>query len=593
MKRNLKFSILAIITILMLVMPIVPVMAETNLETTFVAKIGDNSYTTLVEAVSAVPTDGTQTTITLLKNVEDGTGFKVVSGQNIVIDFNNYSYDASNPLVGSTGTETNGCQMLKGSTVTLKNGTLLSTSAAILIQNYSNLTLENMTVDTTMGSADYALSNNSGKVNIIGNTTIKGNSYAFDMCWAPNKNYPEGTQITVDTTGTIQGDIELGLWGTWADNVKSTLTIKNINHVGKIVASEPRLKEQLKIEGGTYSSDVSEYVAEGYVCKKIGDNYLVRTENMIILPNETVEGGTVTVTKEKAVEGETVELVPAAKEGYKFSGVTVKDALGNVIDVTDGKFIMPNSNVTVEVIFSKLPVKEEEKTQETEVPVIDPTQEVKEVTVGIADKDAVDKVLLESLNANKELAELSKDSNVKVSVEVADIELTEEEKAEMNKTLAESGVDVHIAKFFDISVLVLDKDSQDELGKLSELNKKIEFTVALPQDLQSVKEGYTRVFFVVREHNGTVEELETTISNDGKFLTFASDKFSAYAIAYVDVPNEESTDAIPEPEGNNGTVENTDAPKTGDVILPIFAALAVISVAGIVVFAVNNRKNIK
>lgn len=658
MKRNLKFSILAIITILMLIMPIVPVMATSV--NTDVAKIGDKSYATLEEAIRNVPTDGTETTITLLRNVVDGTGFKVVSGQNIVIDFNNFSYDASNPLVGSTGTETNGCQLLKGSTVTFKNGTLVSDAAAILIQNYCNLTLKDMTVDTTSGSAAYTLSNNCGKVNIIGNTTIKGNAYAFDMCWAPNKKYPEGTQITVDTTGTIKGNIELGLWGTMSTgDINSTLTIKNINHEGNIVVSESALKDQLTIQGGTYSSDVTAYVADGLVCKKVGEKYVVNTEYNVTLPTGTVDGGTVTATptkafagetiaiattpnegyvlkgltvkdvagnvitvtdgkfvmpasnvtvavefaKEytvtlptvdggtvtsttnKATAGETVTLVTTPKEGYEFKGVTVKDALGNIIEVKDGKFVMPNTAVTVEVNFAKL-------SQETEVPVIDPTEEVEEVTVGVADKDKVESVLLESLNANPELAELSKTSNIKVSVEVTNIELTEEEQKEIDQMLAESEEKISIAKFFDIEVLVKDKDTQAELGKLTELNEKIEFTIALPEDLKSVDEGYTRIFYIVRGHNDEFDALEATLSEDGKFLTFASDKFSIYALAYVDVKDEVKDDVTNNEENKNEGVKD-ETPKTGDIVLEVSAALAIISVAGIVVFAKRNKKSSK
>ena len=100
-------------------------------------KIGDKEYATLDEAVAAVPTDGTQTTITLLRDVEEGPGFIAQPNQNFIIDFAGYTYDASSPTVRSTGTETNACQLLKGSTVTLKNGTFTSTTAKKMIQNYS------------------------------------------------------------------------------------------------------------------------------------------------------------------------------------------------------------------------------------------------------------------------------------------------------------------------------------------------------------------------------------------------------------------------------------------------------------------------
>ena len=54
-------------------------------------------------------------------------------------------------------------------------------------------------------------------------------------------------------------------------------------------------------------------------------------------------------------------------------------------------------------------------------------------------------------------------------------------------------------------------------------------------DLPKVEEGYTRTYYIVRNHNGVVEILDTKVSEDGKSLNFESDKFSTYALAYEDV----------------------------------------------------------
>ena len=91
---------------------------------------------------------------------------------------------------------------------------------------------------------------------------------------------------------------------------------------------------------------------------------------------------------------------------------------------------------------------------------------------------------------------------------------------------------------------------------------------------------------------------------DGK-LSFESDKFSTYAIAYKDVKEE----VITPPAGNEGTTGEGEAeqqpevapevkpevkpitpevPKTGDNVV-VFAVIAVIAMAGIVV-AIKMRK---
>ena len=55
------------------------------------------------------------------------------------------------------------------------------------------------------------------------------------------------------------------------------------------------------------------------------------------------------------------------------------------------------------------------------------------------------------------------------------------------------------------------------------------FKVAIPTDL--IKEG--REYFIIRIHNGLAEKLDTTLNEDGT-LSFSTDKFSTYALAYAD-----------------------------------------------------------
>lgn len=162
---------------------------------------------TLQEAVTAAE-DGA--TIKVGKNLT-GAGVVVPEGKSITIDFggNTYTVDAT---VGSTGTETNGFQILNGANVTLKNGTLTDETARILIQNYADLTLDNMNV--VSANADYVVSNNNGKLNVIGNTSIKAadGKTAFDMYYWPENGY-DTINVTVNTTGTIEGNIEISADG--------------------------------------------------------------------------------------------------------------------------------------------------------------------------------------------------------------------------------------------------------------------------------------------------------------------------------------------------------------------------------------------
>lgn len=220
-------------------------------------KLNGTRYDTLQEAVDKA---GEGDTIYLLESTA-GPGVKVASGKNFTIDFGGFTYTVNNKTVGSTGTETNGFQILKGSNITMQNGTISAGKyAKILIQNYSNLELYNLTLDAKdSDSIDYVMSNNCGNVQIIGNSSIfaPDGKVAFDVCWAPNKGYPEGAQVTVDTTGTIDGTVEIGVWGSVeGTDSKSTFTAKNGVFTGNLNVA-PALSESSKknvsVEGGLFT----------------------------------------------------------------------------------------------------------------------------------------------------------------------------------------------------------------------------------------------------------------------------------------------------------------------------------------------------
>ena len=239
-----------------------------------VCKIGDQEYTSLAEAVAAVPTDDTQTTITLL---EDTIGDGVVVGgddftKNIIFDLNSHTYTVDG-TVGSSGTETNGFQLLKGSTVTFKNGTINAGKAKILIQNYADLTLKDVTLDAQGTGCQYVCSNNCGTVNITGNTSIKAkeDAVAFDVYYWPSNGYTEGVTVTVNTTGTINGRIEYTNDGTAEQDVvaeQAKLIIKSGKFTGTFFIPQADGKAGITVSGGSFTtsnaSTIRPYLAPGF-----------------------------------------------------------------------------------------------------------------------------------------------------------------------------------------------------------------------------------------------------------------------------------------------------------------------------------------
>ena len=187
-------------------------------ENGFVAVIGNIGYTSLADAVWSTDTgDVDATVITLVGegDVISGAGVKF-DGQNVIIDLNGKTYNVINPTVGSPGTETNGFQMLKGSTVVFRNGALTSDVAKILLQNYCDLTLENVTINATGSSSiQYIASNNNGSFTAVGKTQLIAGpgQVAFDVYYNLGGSYPDGVTVTFgeDFTGKVTGKVEYGV----------------------------------------------------------------------------------------------------------------------------------------------------------------------------------------------------------------------------------------------------------------------------------------------------------------------------------------------------------------------------------------------
>ena len=258
------------------------------------AKIGDKTYETLAGAVASV-TDGTATTITLLRDAS-GDGIIIASGRNITIDLNNHTYTVSGKTVGSSGTETNGFQLLRGANVTIKDGKITSDKAKILIQNYCNLTLHNVELDgrNLVGSVPYTLSLNCGKIQITGNTSIlaKTGGVAFDLYYWPKGGYSEGVQVTVNTTGTISGPIELaedGTEGAAGAADQNSLTIQNVRLEGtisnKLGAYDTKV---VSVSGGIFSETPLKYTDDTVVSTG-GDFYVGKQADEVLLDPATKE----------------------------------------------------------------------------------------------------------------------------------------------------------------------------------------------------------------------------------------------------------------------------------------------------------------
>ena len=213
---------------------------------------------------------------------------------------------------------------------------------------------------------------------------------------------------------------------------------------------------------------------------------------------------------------------------------------------------------------------------EVEAPVVDPSKDVADTTVGITDKGQVNKVLEEEVKNNEAVLDaVNKGIDVDIAIKMDKVEASSDTKTKMEELANTKGENTKVSSYFDINVLLKNKATNEEISKIKNLNNALELTVLLSNDLRTVSEGYTRNYYVIREHDGKVEFIDATLSQDGKLLSFKTDKFSVYAIAYNDTKNEEpSKPSIPE------------NPKTGDniALYATIGAASILVVAGLIKF---------
>ena len=314
------------------------------------AVIGKTAYATLVEAVAAV---GDGETITMIADDLNASGVIVPSGSNFTIDFNGHTYVATKNLAGSSGTETQVFQLLKDSTITMKNGTLRGgvSGVKMIIQNYADLTLEDMTLDAadSTSAACEALSVNNGDVVIKGNTQLlaRDNAYAFDIYYWPANSYTDGATVTFDESfnGKVEGMVAYSSDGTDDENIheKAVLVINGNGTFDITLEVKANIEENITANGGNFEQMLPvEYVGEGASLYTDGDGgYAVAPANAAPVGMEKVA---------VLMDGEgyaTIAEAIAAAEGDDITLTLYDDLVENVVIPADKTVILDLAGKTI------------------------------------------------------------------------------------------------------------------------------------------------------------------------------------------------------------------------------------------------------
>lgn len=213
-----------------------------------------------------------------------------------------------------------------------------------------------------------------------------------------------------------------------------------------------------------------------------------------------------------------------------------------------------------------------------------------------------------------ELAQIADGASVDIALTVKEANVS----AEIKTAMAQAAKGCTIGQYLDISLfkyMTVNGKQQDGVA-LHTTKNALTISVAVPDALINTNSAVNRTYCIVRNHEGTITVLDAAFDAASKTLTFKTDRFSDYAIAYKDT-------AVPSSGGNPGSNNSSNGsetkknevaaptptptpastskpstitamPQTGDTSNPtLYVVLLVASLLGLAVVFVCKKRNNK
>lgn len=501
----------------------------------------------------------------------------IPNGKNITIDLNGKKL---------TGKTKDTITVELEATLTVKGeGEIINDIDGAAIFNNGTTTINGGTIRKS--NKKYYNIANHGKMTINGGTVINeteydGKSHAslvengyYDYKNKLSRNgYVSGTNQAEPTLTINNGDFNGGL-NTIKNDEGAKLTINNGKFRNQIQVAVQNWSVAT-INGGTFETpkglDKTTIFNGKYNEYSIGDltikdgtfnaDYVLETSKDTKGETTTILGGNFNsklgIVNPTDLNGNARPTMKLIIKGGTFNQEPQKDSIekGYISEKTsENKYTVKVNKVSLDV------VKTEENTG------IEVSEEV---------QDKINEILKKEIEGNEAVKQALEDGRkVKVAVVVKEIkneDISKEEQKEINDFIKEE----KIAKYFDISLLL--EIDNEVAGEITEPSKELSFTLTISDDL--LKEG--REFYIIRNHNGKVEKIETT--RNGNKIEFKTDKFSTYALAYEDKE-------IKATEEDNKAEEKDTTPKTGALNIAIYTCVALGTIALIGTVKSKNSKH--
>ena len=335
----------------------------------------------------------------------------------------------------------------------------------------------------------------------------------------------------------------------------------------------------------------------------------IQSATVVLGKGLTANGAEQTQTVEKVLLDD--KEIPT--DSYTVAGNTATDPGNHTLTIT----AKGNYTGTVEQTYVIIPAKTEDAPGEEiaigrgKVKVVVKSEGTVPPATLLTNKAELLAMLVDSGDITAdELAQLADGASVDIALTVKEANAPDEVKTAM----AQAAKDYTIGQYLDISLLkyMTVNGSQQADVALHTTKDALTISVVVPDALINTNSAVNRTYCIVRNHEGTITVLDAAFDAAGKTLTFKTDRFSIYAIAYKDtaVPssgsnpgsNNSSNDsetkknevAAPTPASTSKPSTITAMPQTGDTSNPtLYVVLLVASLLGLAVVFVCKKRNDK
>ena len=309
------------------------------------------------------------------------------------------------------------------------------------------------------------------------------------------------TEATKEAAGSIGGTVTIK--STKDDAISDSVTIS------KVIDRLPKTEEEIKQEETKKVEEAKKTVEEAL--------------KDITLDNDTTEESLQNDIQE-VIDRTGIKDVTVTVEDFQKTEATTKDE-GKITGIVVIRSGTTQENVTINKIIPKLSGKVNKE--------VNTDGEIPSMQIATSEEQLKDMLLEE---AEKQL--LADGTNIRIILDVKDV------SGSTDKTLVEEALRGSAAaegfttgQYLDISLYkVIGKGMRQPISKTRE---KMTITIDVPDSLRNTNSSITRIYAVIRVHDG-ITMILNDLDNNVDTITIETDCFSTYAIVYKDISGGEN-----------------------------------------------------